>query len=72
MDVDMISKQKDKMNKTTKIGLMGVCSNYHMHKNNQVYGIFKIKMITKVGIIPNSDHEIRKIKTKNDICNIRI
>jgi hypothetical protein len=39
MDVDMISKQKDNKNKTTKIGLTGVYSNYHGHKNNQVYKI---------------------------------
>jgi hypothetical protein len=32
MDVNMI--QKDNMNKTIEIGLMGVCSNYHMHENN--------------------------------------
>jgi hypothetical protein len=40
MDVNMILKQKDNNNKTTKIGLMGVCSNYHMHKKNQDYKIY--------------------------------
>jgi len=37
MDVYMISKQKDNKNKTTKIGRMGICSNYHEHENNQDY-----------------------------------
>jgi cytochrome c553 len=40
MDVDMLSKQKDNINKTTKIGLMGVCSNCHGHETNQNYKIF--------------------------------
>jgi hypothetical protein len=39
MDVNMISKQKDNMNKTKKIGLIVVCSNYHKHENNQIYRI---------------------------------
>jgi cytochrome c553 len=40
MDVNMILKQKDNKNKTTKIGLMGVCSNCHEHENNQDYNFF--------------------------------
>jgi hypothetical protein len=36
----MIFKQKDKKNKITKIGLMGVYSNYYRHENNQVSEIF--------------------------------
>jgi cytochrome c553 len=40
MDVNMISKQKDNNKKTTKIGVMGVCSNCHEHENNQVYKFF--------------------------------
>jgi hypothetical protein len=39
MDVNMIFKQKDNNNTTTRFGLMGVCSNNHGHENNQVYGI---------------------------------
>jgi hypothetical protein len=34
IDVDMTLKQKDNKNKTIKIGLIGVCSNYHGHENN--------------------------------------
>jgi hypothetical protein len=40
MDVNIILKQKDNKNRTTKIGLMEVCSNYHEHENNQNYIIF--------------------------------
>ncbi len=33
----MILKQKENKNKITRFGLMGVCSNWHGHENNQVY-----------------------------------
>ncbi len=36
INVDMSSKQKDNKNKTTKIGLMGVCSNCHKHENKWI------------------------------------
>jgi hypothetical protein len=41
--VNMISKKMITKTKTMKIGLMGVCSNYNKHKNNQVYKISKPK-----------------------------
>jgi hypothetical protein len=42
---------------------MGVCSNCHGHENNQVYGISETKTRTRVGLIPNLNCQIRKIKT---------
>jgi hypothetical protein len=42
MDVDMISKQKDNKNKTTKLSLMGVVQivmGIKITKSNQVYEI---------------------------------
>jgi hypothetical protein len=36
---NMISKKKENKSKITKISLMGVCSNFHGHENNQVYEI---------------------------------
>jgi hypothetical protein len=60
MDIDTISKQKDNMNKTTKIGLMGVRSNYHEHKNNQDYNFFLTKTETRTCLILNPYHEQEK------------
>ncbi len=60
----MILKQKQNRNKTTRFGLMGVCLNCHGHVNNQVYEISWTKTTTKVSLIPNLNHEIRKMKTK--------
>jgi hypothetical protein len=53
----MILKQKDNKNRTIKMGLMGICSNYHMHENNHIYKIFETKMRTRVGLFSNLDHE---------------
>jgi hypothetical protein len=44
--------------------LMGICLNYHGHENKQVYMISWIKMRTKVGLIPNSNCETRKTRTR--------
>ncbi len=62
--VDMISKQKENENKTTKIGLMEVCLNCHGHENNQVYKISWIKTRTKVGL-PKSKSWKKKNNNKN-------
>jgi hypothetical protein len=37
-------------------------TNCHGHENNQIYGILKTKMRTRVGLIPNPNHEIITIK----------
>jgi hypothetical protein len=62
--VDMILKQKENENNTIKIGIMGVCLNYHGHENNQVYKISWFKMRPRVGLIPNPNPKTRKIKTR--------
>jgi hypothetical protein len=56
----------------TKIGLMGVCSNYNKHKNNQVYKISLTKMRTHVGLIPNLNYEMRKKEQEPNMCKTRI
>jgi hypothetical protein len=54
----MLLKQKENKNKIIKIGLMGVCSNYHEHENNQISNIFKTKMRIRVGLFSNSNCEV--------------
>jgi hypothetical protein len=44
---------------------MGICLYCQGHENYQVYKIFKSKMKTKIGLIPNPNCEIKKTKTRH-------
>jgi len=48
------------------MGLMGICSNCHKQKNNQIYMITQTKMRTRACLIQNPNCETKKQKQKHD------